>query len=184
MLTKGLEIFKKRRGVRMIQSLGIMGVATPDDLSQRVTAIMLPKLRMRSLILYYHAALKLVAGTTNKTEYLLGHYDKYGDGACDIEPIRGLYKTEVRILAEYLGVPGKIIDKPPTHDLFAGFILTDEAMMGMSFEKMDLILEKLERGEIEEKIAKELGIEIEFIKEVEKAIENQKINREMPFSPV
>lgn len=47
-----------------------------------------------------------------------------------------------------------------------------------------MILEKLERGEIEEKIAKELGIEIEFIKEVEKAIENQKINREMPFSPV
>jgi len=185
-LTKGLEIFKKRRGVRMIHSLGILGVATPDELSQRVTAIMLPKLRMRSLILYYHAALKdlLVVGTTNKTEYLLGHYDKYGDGACDIEPIRGLYKTEVRRLAEYLGVPGKIIDKPPTHDLFAGFILTDEAMMGMSFEKMDLILEKLERGEIEEKIAKELGIEIEFIKEVEKAIENQKINREMPFSPV
>ena len=185
-LTKGLEIFKKRRGVRMIHSLGILGVATPDELSQRVTAIMLPKLRMRSLILYYHAALKnlLVVGTTNKTEYLLGHYDKYGDGACDIEPIRGLYKTEVRRLAEYLGVPGKIIDKPPTHDLFAGSILTDEAMMGMSFEKMDLILEKLERGEIEEKIAKELGIEIEFIKEVEKAIENQKINREMPFSPV
>jgi len=136
-LTKGLEIFKKRRGVRMIHSLGILGVATPDELSQRVTAIMLPKLRMRSLILYYHAALKnlLVVGTTNKTEYLLGHYDKYGDGACDIEPIRGLYKTEVRRLAEYLGVPRKIIDKPPTHDLFAGFILTDEAMMGMSFEK-------------------------------------------------
>jgi NAD+ synthase len=121
----------------------------------------------------------------------LGHYDKYGDGACDIEPIRGLYKIEVKKMARYLEVPEKIIEKPPTHDLFAGFILTDDAgfiltdekMMGMSFEKVDLILEELEKGENEEKIAKELEIEIDFIKEVEKAIQNQKINREMPLSP-
>jgi len=184
-LTKGLEAFRRMRGVRMVHSLGILGVTMPDKLSRRVTAIMLPKLRMRSLILYYHAALGnlLVAGTTNKTEYLLGHYDKYGDGACDIEPIRGLYKTEVKRVAKYLGVPGKIINKPPTHDLFAGSILTDEAMMGMSFEDVDLILEKLEKKEGEEEIARELGIEIGLIREVERAIENQRLNREMPLSP-
>ena len=184
-LTKGLEVFKKKRGTKMIHSLGILGLETPDKISQRATAIMLPKLRLRSLLLYYYGALKnyLVAGTTNKTEYLLGHYDKYGDGACDIEPIRGFYKTQVKELARYLGVPEKIIKKPPTHDLFAGFILADEAMMGESFEKVDLILGKLEKGESEENIAKVLRIETNFIKEVKKAIKNQKISRKMPLTP-
>ena len=183
-LARGLEIFKKKRGTKMIHSLGILGLETSDKISQRATAIMLPKLRLRSLLLYYYGALKnyLVVGTTNKTEYLLGHYDKYGDGACDIEPIRGFYKTQVKELARYLGVPEKIIAKKPTHDLFAGFILTDEAMIGESFAKIDLILEKLEKGEKKKKIAQELGVELAFIQEVKKTMENQILNREMPLA--
>jgi NAD+ synthase len=27
-----------------------------------------------------------VIGTTNRTEWEVGHYDRYGDGACDIDP--------------------------------------------------------------------------------------------------
>jgi len=81
----------------MLHSLGTLGIETPDRISQIATAAMLLKLRIRSLFLHYYGVQKnlLVCGTTNKTEYLLGHYDKYGDGACDIEPIRGIYKTEV-----------------------------------------------------------------------------------------
>lgn len=105
------------------------------------------------MLLYYRATLKnyLVVGTTNKTEYLLGHYDKYGDGACDIEPIRKLYKTNVKKIARSLEVPEKIIAKPPTHYLLAGFVLTDEKMMGYTFEKVDPILGKSKKEKTQKK---------------------------------
>jgi len=184
LLNRGLKLFKKRMKVNMIHSLGILGVTTPNKISQRATAVMLPKLRLRSLLLYYYGALKnlLVSGTTNKTEYLLGHYDKYGDGACDIEPIKGFYKTQVRELAKFLGVPKKIIEKPASHDLFAGTILTDEVLMGMDFEKVDAILIGLEEGKENKRLAKELGVGTKTIEEVKMAIANEKIKREMPFS--
>lgn len=184
LLNQALKLFKKRMKVNMIHSLGILGVTTPNKISQRATAVMLPKLRLRSLLLYYYGALKnlLVSGTTNKTEYLLGHYDKYGDGACDIEPIKGFYKTQVRELAKFLGVPKKIIEKPASHDLFAGNILTDEVLMGMDFEKVDAILIGLEEGKENKRLAKELGVGTKTIEEVKMAIANEKIKREMPFS--
>jgi len=185
LLNQALKLFKKRMKINMIHSLGILGVTTPNKIFQRANAVILPKLRLRSLLLYYIGTLKnlLVAGTTNKTEYLLGHYDKYGDGACDIEPIRGLYKTQVKELAKFLGVAGKIIEKPASHDLFAGSILTDEVLMGMNFERVDSILIGLEEGKENKKLAEELGVEIKIIEEVKMAIANEKIKREMPFLP-
>jgi NAD+ synthase len=183
-LLRALNLFKKKRKVKILHSLGILGVETSDKISQIATAMMLPKLRIRSLLLYYYGSQKnfLVCGTTNKTEYLLGHYDKYGDGACDIEPIRGLYKTEVFEMAKFLGVPEKIIKKPPTHDLFAGFILTDEELMGMNFELVDSILKSLEKGKGEKEIIEELKVDPEIVKEIKKALKNQEINRAMPFA--
>jgi NAD+ synthase len=180
-----LNLYRGERGVRMLHSLGVLGLETPDKISQIATARMLPKLRIRSLLLYYYGVQKnlLVCGTTNKTEYMLGHYDKYGDGACDIEPIRILYKTEVFELAKFLGVPERIIKKPPTHDLFAGFILTDEEMMGMSFEVVDSILKGLEEGKSEEEMSRELKIDLSIIEEVKRAVKNQEINRSIPLSP-
>jgi NAD+ synthase len=180
-----LNLYRRERGVRMLHSLGVLGLETPDKISQIATARMLPKLRIRSLLLYYYGVQKnlLVCGTTNKTEYMLGHYDKYGDGACDIEPIRIFYKTEVFELAKFLGVPERIIKKPPTHDLFAGFILTDEEMMGMGFEVVDSILKGLEEGKSEEEISRELKIDLSIIEEVKRAVKNQEINRSMPLSP-
>jgi NAD+ synthase len=182
-LKRALKLFKKKRNINIIHSLGILGLTTPDRISQLATAMMLPKLRLRSIFLYYFGALKnlLVVGTTNKTEYLLGHYDKYGDGACDVEPIIDLYKTEVKKLAEFLEVPEKIIKKPATHDLFAGDILTDEVLIGLDFEKVDPILMKLEEGKKEEEIAKELQINLKIIREIKKAQENERLKRELPL---
>ena len=50
----------------------------------------------------------LVIGTGDKSELLLGYFTKYGDGGVDVLPIGGLYKTHVRQLAKYLGVPDRI----------------------------------------------------------------------------
>jgi len=169
---------------QMLHSKGILGFTTFDFASRRATAYALPKLRLRSLLLYYFGVLKnlLVCGTTNKTEYLIGHYDKYGDGACDIEPIRYLYKTQVKKLAHFLNVPEKIIKKSPSPDLFAGSIMTDESWMGMTFEQLDSILYGLEKKIEKNKLAEILNIDVKTIEEVEKAKQNEMLKRKMPLS--
>jgi NAD+ synthase len=101
------------------------------------------KARTRMCILYYHANLmnRMVVGTGNKTELLLGYFTKYGDGGVDIEPIGDLYKTQVRGLSRYLGVPLRIIEKTPTAGLWPG--QTDESELGVSYEMADQILTML-----------------------------------------
>lgn len=98
------------------------------------------KARTRMCILYYYANAmdRMVVGTGNKTELLLGYFTKYGDGGVDIEPIGDLYKTQVRGLSRYLGVPPEILEKTPTAGLWPG--QTDENELGVSYEMADQIL--------------------------------------------
>lgn len=98
------------------------------------------KARMRMMILYYHAnALnRLVLGTGNRTELLVGYFTKYGDGGADILPLGNLYKTDVRHLARYLSIPISILDKKPTAGLWPG--QTDEEDLGITYELLDRIL--------------------------------------------
>ncbi len=100
------------------------------------------KPRIRMLILYNFANIynTLVIGTSNKTELSLGYFTKYGDGACDIEIIGDLYKTEVRALAKYLKLPENIINKTPSADLFKG--QTDEKEIGAKYEDIDKMLKE------------------------------------------
>jgi NAD+ synthase len=101
------------------------------------------KARTRMCILYYHANLmnRMVVGTGNKTELLLGYFTKYGDGGVDIEPIGDLYKTQVRGLSRHMGVPLGIIEKTPTAGLWPG--QTDESELGVSYDMADRILTML-----------------------------------------
>lgn len=119
------------------------------------------KARTRMCILYYHANLmgRMVIGTGNKTELLLGYFTKYGDGGVDIEPIGDLYKTQVRGLSGYMGVPGRIIEKTPTAGLWPG--QTDESDLGVSYEVADQVLtllvdEKRDISEIKRKYPPEI----------------------------
>jgi NAD+ synthase len=80
----------------------------------------------------------LVLGTSNKTELLLGYGTRYGDMACDLNPVGDLYKTQLRELAVLLGVPDVVVRKPPTADLWVG--QTDEAELGFTYPQADLIL--------------------------------------------
>jgi len=84
---------------------------------------------------------RLVLGTGNRTEICLGYTTWYGDSACSINPIGELYKTEVRQLANALGVPESIVKKVPTADLWAG--QTDEGEIGVSYEQIDRMLRRL-----------------------------------------
>ncbi|MGI5818826.1 MAG: NAD+ synthase, partial [Armatimonadota bacterium] len=96
--------------------------------------------RQRMAVLYDQSERldALVVGTGNLTEALLGYTTLWGDMACAFNPLGDLYKTQVRRLAEYLGVPGPVRTKPPTADLWQG--QTDEDELGFSYEQADLIL--------------------------------------------
>jgi len=96
--------------------------------------------RVRMTIIYDKAKEinALVIGTENKTEHLLGYYTLHGDSASDIEPIRHLYKTQVKELAKFLEVPKKIIERIPTAGLWQG--QTDEGEFGFSYKQADQIL--------------------------------------------
>lgn len=99
------------------------------------------KPRLRMLILYYFANKLnyIVAGTGNKSELLIGYFTKYGDGGVDILPIGDLYKSEVKKLAQTLGISEKIVRKTPTAGLWKG--QTDEREIGMSYDELEWRLE-------------------------------------------
>ncbi len=119
------------------------------------------KARIRMSVLYYYANLsgRMVMGTGNKTEIMLGYYTKYGDGGVDIEPIGDLYKTEVMELSRMVGVPEGIITKPPTAGLWVG--QTDEEELGISYVVVDKLLEMLLNGKDPEYMQDILGISSE-----------------------
>lgn len=109
------------------------------------------KSRTRMITLYYHSNISngIVVGTTNRSEYVVGYYTKFGDGACDIEPIMHLLKSEIRGLASVLNVPQTIIDKKPSAGLWAS--QTDEAELGITYDRLDQIIveifdQKLEKS--------------------------------------
>lgn len=96
--------------------------------------------RIRANILYYYANSKnyLVLGSSDKSEYLLGYFTKYGDGASDITPIISLYKLQVREIAKYLGVPKNVITKRSSPHLWKEHEAEEE--LGASYEEIDSIM--------------------------------------------
>ena len=171
--------FKKKKGVSyLIHSLG--PPAERPEFSFATFA--LPKLRMRMIMLYQRASQLnyAVIGTTNRTEWEVGHYDRYGDGACDIDPIVHLYKTQVRALARYLGVPQGIIDKPPSPDLIPG--ITDELTLGIPYAKLDRILVLLAQGRSTKEVEGTLRIPPGAVEEVRQAVNHARAVRGLPLS--
>jgi NAD+ synthase len=96
--------------------------------------------RIRTNILYYYANAKkyLVLGSSDKSEYLMGYFTKYGDGASDLVPIISLYKLQVREIAKFLGVPQNIIEKKSSPHLWKEHEAEKE--LGASYEEIDSIL--------------------------------------------
>ena len=84
----------------------------------------------------------LVLGTDHSAENITGFYTKYGDGACDLAPLFGLNKRQVRQIAAYLGAPKQVIHKAPTADLESlNPQLADEQALGLSYDQIDDFLE-------------------------------------------
>ena len=116
------------------------------------------KARIRMSLIYYHSNLhnKIVIGTGDRSEILLGYFTKYGDGGSDILPIGDLYKTQVRILGRHLKVPEQILEKESSPYLWEN--QTAEEEIGLPYEKIDKILYLLyDRNKTPEEVGRITG---------------------------
>ena len=122
------------------------------------------KARLRAAVQYYLANLEhgLVVGTGDKSEIMLGYFTKFGDGACDLQPLADLYKTSVRDLAKHLEIPDRIRLKPSSPELWPG--QTAESELGLSYEKIDKILWGLERWLRPEEISEDTKLPLPLIR--------------------
>jgi NAD+ synthase len=141
------------------------------------------KARTRMVILYYYANKlnKIVCGSSDKSETLMGYFTKWGDGAADIAPIMDLYKTQVRKLATHLGIPENLALKPSTPALWPNQSAENE--LGIKYETLDLILYGLERFMAAEEIANQLNIQKVKVEEVKNRWLANEHKRRMPLTP-
>src|SRR2546428_897454 len=141
------------------------------------------KARVRMIILYYIANTegRLVMGTGNKSEIAMGYFTVFGDGGADFLPIGDLYKTQVREMASFLGVPKRIIDKVPTAGLWPG--QTDEGELGIAYSELDRVLLGIELQLEPEAISEKAGVPLDHVKYVQGLVAKSVHKRKMPLIP-
>lgn len=160
----------------------LVGSGIDPDADRVATGNVLARLRM--LCAYYAANTRslLVAGTSNRSELLLGYFTKYGDGAADLFPIGDLYKLEVRSLATHVGIPRRIVSKPPTGGLWAG--QTDEAELGAEYRTLDRLLRLLVDLEVDIELAAErVDVPVETAEDVAELYLDSAHKRTFPPMP-
>jgi NAD+ synthase len=115
---------------------------------------------------YYYANRlgRIVCGSSDKSETMMGYFTKWGDIAADISPIMDLYKTQVRKLAHHMNIPAEIVEKPSSPALWPNQLAEDE--LGIRYEQLDLVLYGLERFMKPGEIASQLKIEENLIEEI------------------
>jgi NAD+ synthase len=140
------------------------------------------KARLRAMILYYYANSNkgLVVGTGDKSEVMLGYFTKYGDGACDIQPLADMYKSAVKDLARHLELPPRIFSKPSSPELWPGQIAEDE--LGLPYSKLDSILWRLERWMPPHEISDELKIPVRTVERIRDRVLHSEHKRRPPLS--
>jgi NAD+ synthase len=154
-------------------------IPTGDDPSLRVRRGNVMA-RQRMIVLYDRSAAfdALVAGTSNKTEALLGYGTLYGDMACAVAPIGDLYKSQVRIVARELGVPPEILVKVPSADLWPG--QTDEGELGASYEDLDACLHALVDRRWSEERCVAAGLDAALVAWVARRVARMEFKRQLP----
>lgn len=139
------------------------------------------KARMRMIALYDVSAAEraLVAGTSNKTEMLLGYLTQHGDSASGINPLGDLYKQQIFALAEAMGLPARVRQKAPSADLWEG--QTDEQEMGFSYADVDQVLVRLvDHRATDAQLARD-GFDPAFVREIRRRVQNAQYKRQPPI---
>ena len=140
-----------------VDALMIQADTPHGSASELSRANLRPRVRMTYLYQFAQLNKRLVIGTGNLAERTVGYFTKWGDGACDLNPLAMLTKQEVCTLARFLEVPACIIDKKPSAGLWEG--QTDEDELGLTYQQIDAYIINGTSGnpetdrKIEEKIA-------------------------------
>jgi len=141
--------------------------AIPDYSSRQRVPDGNVKARSRMVILYYYANSleRLVVGSGDKSEIMLGYFTKWGDYCADLAPLADLFKTQVQALARHLNLPEEIVAKAPTPALWPG--QSAEGELGLKYEILDLILYGLEHFMLPDEISGQLGLPLETVTRIE-----------------
>lgn len=143
------ELVAKRLGIRL-ETVDITAAvdgyinAADSHASPTRRGNVMARLRMVTLFDLSAKYDALPLGTGNKTERLLGYYTWHADDSPPVNPLGDLFKSQVRELAKYLGIPDVILSKPATADLVEG--QTDEGDLGIAYDRADRILHCLLKG--------------------------------------
>jgi NAD+ synthase len=122
----------------------------------------------------------IVLGTENRTEGLLGYFTIYGDAGSAVEPIAGLFKTQVWSLSEHLGLPRQVIEKAPTADLWIG--QTDEDELGARYADADRVLYwTLDQGLAPDDVAEQTSLPLDVVRRVLARYRATEFKREIPY---
>jgi NAD+ synthase len=149
-----------------------------EPMEDMAVANLKPRIRMVILYEYANNHSCLVVGTTNRSEHEIGYFTKHGDGACDIEPIQHLYKTEIFELAKYLGIPDCIINKAPSADLWEG--QTDEGEIGLTYKQLDKCLKLWEMPDFDDDDMKKVGVTSKEVERVRSLLSKSGHKRRLP----
>ncbi|MCP4582228.1 MAG: NAD(+) synthase [candidate division Zixibacteria bacterium] len=124
------------------------------------------KIRARMLHLYAEAERRslVVAGTTNRTEFILGDFCKYGDGGTDIEPLSYLYKNQIYQISDYLKVIPEIMNRQPSPDTFSLPVSDQEFFFRIPFDKLDYLIYAWEHDIPANEAAKVLDLSEDAVK--------------------
>lgn len=130
-----------------------------------LTAFASIKIRARMIHLYWEAERHgfIVAGTTNKTEHILGDFCKYGDGGTDIEALAHLYKNQIYQIADYINIIPEIKNRTPSPDTFSLLVSDQEFYFRIPFEKLDFLLYAWENKISKKETAEALEISVDAV---------------------
>jgi NAD+ synthase len=176
------------------KSLGISFETSPiDDMvkaaldatggSTDKTVVANIKARCRMVILYQRANSmnRLVLGTGNKSELMVGYFTKYGDGGSDLLPVGDIYKTQIVEMAEFFGLPKEIIIKPPSAGLWEG--QTDEVELGISYQELDSILLGIELSMDDDQISERTNHPVSEVARIRSMVKRNAHKRKTPTIP-
>jgi NAD+ synthase len=152
LVIKYLDIEYKIIDLSKIYDTYIELMPKDQELTELAKANLKPRIRMSTLYFFANQMNYLVTGTTNKSEQLVGYFTKYGDVA-DFYPIKHLYKKYVRLIAQFLRLPPKILNRTSTAGLWAGQTtegeISEQLGFDITYKTLDDMLEHLEKQDFD-----------------------------------
>lgn len=157
-----------------------------DASSRKYLATVSSKQRARLLIAYKIAEENnlMVAGSSHKTEQMVGLFVKYGiDDCADIMPLKNVYRSQILQLAEYIGIPPEIIRRSPNPDILPGITDKYQGYFGIDYLKVELILLGLQMELSEDEIARQLDLDDQTVIQITEIVQLSESFRSHALAP-